>query len=141
MSSNGCEERADNSSFWCAFYRQKEIPSFHHARFQPCHNGETKGRYRVEFCQQCLVVNAVEAFRNVAIQHKLPFVTNAYENGFDCIVTGAPWPEPVTVRFKDRFPFGFQGKLQERLFRSVLHGRDTQGPLYIRRSHLNSTHN
>jgi hypothetical protein len=46
--------------------------------------------------------------------------------GFDGIMTGTPWAEPIAVRFEARFPLRFQGEGCQRLSGSVQEDRNAQ---------------
>jgi hypothetical protein len=56
------------------------------------------------------MIDSVEAFGYICIQHIFRFVANCFVNGFDSIMTATSWSETVAVWLKLRFPFWFQGK-------------------------------
>jgi hypothetical protein len=82
------------------------------------------------------MVDAVEAFPDVGVEHILGFVLDVEEDGRDRIVAGAPWPEAVAVGLELGLPFGFQGELHEGLSCAVVQHGDTQGARLCRRVRL-----
>ena len=71
----------------------------------------------------------IECSFEIGVQDIFCLLLNRVEDRFDRIVTGAPWPEPVGIGFKARFPFGFEGEFGQMLPRTLNHDGNPQGTL------------
>src|ERR1051326_1776134 len=71
----------------------------------------------------------IEAAFDVRVQHIFGFGADFIENGSDGIVLAASRSESITVGFKLRFPFWFQGLFGECLTGPVVHHRNTKRTL------------
>src|SRR6266516_3495605 len=76
--------------------------------------------------------DAIKAFGNISIQHILGFLVDANIDRLNGIMTGTSWSKSITVGFKFRFPFRFQGQLEEHLCCSVEQGWNAQWSLFRR---------
>ncbi len=77
------------------------------------------------------MVDAVEALRNIGIEHVLGALLDAIEDRRDRIMGGASWTEPVDVRLKVSLPFGFEGKGEQLLRCAVAECRNAQRPVLV----------
>ena len=73
----------------------------------------------MQFVEQCLVIDAVEALGDIGIKHVLGFQSDAAKDGFDRIVAGPSRAEAVAVRLEPSLPFRFHRQLDEGLCRAI----------------------
>src|SRR5712691_3635805 len=69
---------------------------------------------------------------NIRIQHIFGLKADAVEDGFNRIMHATSWTESVTMWFKLRLPFRFQGQLHQRRMCAVQHGRNAQWTVLLR---------
>ena len=74
--------------------------------------------------------DAVKARREIRVQHILGLIADRIENGFDRVVGGASWTEPVAVRLESSLPFGLQGKAHQGLSGAVAQGGNAERTLF-----------
>jgi hypothetical protein len=77
------------------------------------------------------LVDAVEAFGNVGIEHILGALLDAFKDGHDRIVAGSAWSKSVAVGLELGFPLGFQCEFDQSLSCSIRQGGNAEGPLFI----------
>ena len=91
-----------------------------------------EGRGGVELVQQSFMVDAVETFGNIGVQHEFRLAVQAVPNSYNRIMGGTSWSKPIAVRLELSFPRGFQCEQQQCLGGAVVHRRNTEGSLLIR---------
>lgn len=95
-----------------------------HTRLQPGIDLSPEWRVGVELAEQGGVVNAVEAFGYISIQHPFGLLVDAHIDCSNRIPGRASWSKSVAVGFKTRFPLGLKRHFHQRLEGSVEDGRD-----------------
>ena len=68
------------------------------------------------------MVNAIEAFCQVGVQHIFALEPNTEANGFERVMGAASWSKPIAVWFKAGLPLGFEREFHEGLKCSISHG-------------------
>ncbi len=66
---NVSQERADNAALRGSPLRWKEFPLIHNSCLEPGLDGLAHCFERVQFGQECIVVDAIKALRNIGVQH------------------------------------------------------------------------
>jgi len=90
----------------------------------------------VEFGEQAVVRDAIEAFLDVGIQHIFGLKPDEVEDGFNRIMRRTAWSEPVGIGFKHGFPFRFEGEFDQCLHGAVAQRGDAQSKLPLYPNHL-----
>src|SRR5439155_13041582 len=101
-----------------------------HAGDEPATDHPSEYWERVQLVEQGGVCDAVKARRDICVQHVLWLVAYRVEDGFDRVMGGASWSEPITVWLESSLPFGFQGKPHQRLAGAVRQGRNAKRSLF-----------
>jgi hypothetical protein len=75
------------------------------------------------------MVDIVEGSFQIGVQDIFVLLLDRIEEGFDSIVTGASWSEPVGIGFKASFPFGLKGEFGKMLPCPLSHDGNAQRTL------------
>jgi len=119
MQGDGGEERRNDAAGRRPLLGRSQVHALHHPGLEPCFDGSPEGRGGVELVQQGCVVDAIEAFRAIRVDHVCRFPAHMRENGFDRIVGGPSWSKAVAVWFAACVPFRFEEEFGQGLPRSV----------------------
>jgi hypothetical protein len=125
------EEGREDCPLGNACVGRKKLISIHNAGLEPRMNGPSHGRKGMEFGEEGVMIDAVEAFFDVSIQDIFGLFVDARVDGCDRIMAGASWSEAVAIRFELGFPFGFEGELGHCLPCAVLDDGDAQRPFVL----------
>ena len=75
------------------------------------------------------MVDVVEGPFEIGIEDMFLLLLDRIEDGFDSIMTGTSWLEPVGIGFKSGFPFWLEGEFGEMLPCPFFHDGNAQGTL------------
>ena len=103
----------------CGVPAGEELPAVEHPGLEPRPDGAAQRREGTEFVQQGRVVDALEAGRDVRVQHVLGGERGLLTVGRDGVVAGPPGAEAVAVRLEAGFPLRFERELGQGLMCSV----------------------
>jgi hypothetical protein len=132
MQSDVRQQRGKHPALWRSCFRGEELPLVHYSSLQPPANDSFQEWKGVDFGQEGVVVDAVEAFRDVSIQDVLRLVSDLLKNCLDGIMAGPSRSEAVGVGLETRFPLRFENQLDQRLCCSFGHRGNAQRPLFLR---------
>ena len=84
-----------------------ELQIFHDSSFEAASHIVPHGWISFQLIEQGFMVDVVEAPAYVCINYIFGLRFDMVKYGFDSIMTGPSWSEPVAVRFEFGFPFRF----------------------------------
>src|SRR5690242_13965661 len=99
-----------------------------HSRLEPGFHLPAQTRSGVDLSKEGSLSDTVEALGDIGIEHILGFLADSYVNGSNRILTGAARAKSITVGFKARLPFGFEGRGDQPLAGTVCQDGNTQRP-------------
>jgi hypothetical protein len=100
---------------------------FQDARLEPGFELSAKAGRGLNFGQQGLMVDCIEAFSNIDFERILRSIPNRRKDGSDGIVTGPSRAEAISMSGEFGFPFGFQGLTNQGLSSPIRLGGNAKG--------------
>ena len=99
------EQGGDDTPLRRACFREQEFAFVQDACLEPIAHQASERPDGVEFLEQGVVGDAVEAFLDIGVEGVLGLEADEVEDGFDGVVGGAPRAKAVGVGFELRLPF------------------------------------
>jgi hypothetical protein len=91
------QQRRTTAALGCPGCGSREMVIFENTRFEPGLYLAVDHRRRLHFGQKGLMVNPIEALRNVQLERLLRPILDRVKDGSDGILTGSSWAKAIGV--------------------------------------------
>ena len=116
-----CKECSD-ATLRCAGRRCGEHAIVEHSGLEPRFHEAVQGRECLELAEEGLLIDTIEALRDISVQGGLGLLLNRDEDGPDSVVDGPSGSASIAVGFEPCFPLRFKDEFDEGLECPIVEG-------------------